>query len=64
VSAGRIARELWWTSQEFSQPASSSSSPWLSKLTFALGMNNRPTDGRGSEMSHPINMINQSRIFN
>jgi hypothetical protein len=28
-------------------------------LTITQGMNNRPIGGRGSEMSHPIDMINQ-----
>jgi hypothetical protein len=35
MTVGRIARELWWMSQEFSQSASSS--PWLSTLTYDLG---------------------------
>jgi hypothetical protein len=30
VSAGRTSRELWWTSQELSQLASS---PWVSMFT-------------------------------
>jgi hypothetical protein len=33
ISDGRIARELWWTSQKFSL----SSSPWLSTLTYQPG---------------------------
>jgi hypothetical protein len=38
VSAGRTARELWWTSQELSPAASSSSSsPWRSTLTYHPG---------------------------
>jgi hypothetical protein len=46
-SSGRIAREFWWTSQEFS-PAGFIS-PYFSILIYHLGMNNRPVGGRGSE---------------
>jgi hypothetical protein len=35
-SAGRIARELWWTSQEFSS-ASIIISLWFSMLKYHLG---------------------------
>jgi hypothetical protein len=45
--AGGIDRELWRTSQEF--PQSASSPTWLSTLMYHLGDNNRPVGGRGSE---------------
>jgi hypothetical protein len=44
--------------RSFIQPASLS--PWLSFSHIIQGMNNRLGGGRGSEMSHPINMINQA----
>jgi hypothetical protein len=55
-SAGRIARELLWTNQEFFLiniiPA------WFSMFLYHLGMSNRPVGGRSSETwSHPIDMI-------
>jgi hypothetical protein len=34
MTVGRIARELWWMSQEFTQSASSS--PWLSTFTYHM----------------------------
>jgi hypothetical protein len=46
-SAGGIAREFWWTSQEFRQPASSSHHG--SSCSYHLGMNKRPVGGHGSE---------------
>jgi hypothetical protein len=62
MTAGRIARELWWTSQEFS-PASIIISPWLSMLIYHLGMNNRPVGVSACDAySHPIDIINQSMI--
>jgi hypothetical protein len=55
VSAGRIARELWRTSQEF-PPAD---------IPVTRGMNNRLVGGRSSEtQSHPIDMINQRHSLN
>jgi hypothetical protein len=57
MTAGRIARELWWRSQEFFSfgiiiP------PWLSIVIYHLGMNNTPVGGRSSEtLSHPIGVI-------
>jgi hypothetical protein len=65
IFTGRIARELWWMSQELS-PASQHhhhhhhhhhhGSP-CSHIT--RGMNNRSVGGRGSETFHPMDMINQ-----
>jgi hypothetical protein len=46
MTAGRIARELWWTIQEFYLP--DIIPPWLSMLIY-LGTNNRPVGGRSSE---------------
>jgi hypothetical protein len=46
VSASRIARELWWTSQEFTQNGIITMVP-LSHIN--RGMNNRPVGGRNSE---------------
>jgi hypothetical protein len=44
--------------RSFIQPVSLS--PWLAFSHIIQGMNNRLGGGRGSEMSHPINMINQA----
>jgi hypothetical protein len=56
VSAGRIARELWWTSQEFTPNGIITMVP---RSHINRGMNNMPVGGRSSETSHPIGMINQ-----
>jgi hypothetical protein len=45
-SAGKIARDLWWTNQ-FSPV--DIIPPCLSMLFYHLGMNNRPVGGRSSE---------------
>jgi hypothetical protein len=47
VSAGRIARELWWTSQEFNPDGIIITMTPRSHIT--QGTNNRPVGGRGFE---------------
>jgi hypothetical protein len=46
-SAGRIARVLWWTNQEFSPV--DIIPPWFSLLIYYLGMNSRPIGDHSSE---------------
>jgi hypothetical protein len=62
-SAGRIARELWWTSQEFS--SAGIISPWFSHTHVLLGEWTigplvATVQRHSLTMSHSINMINQS----
>jgi hypothetical protein len=53
VSAGRIARELWWTSQEFS-PAG---------IINTMALHAQVSPGvLGSETSHPIDVKNQQWV--
>jgi hypothetical protein len=47
MTAGMIARELWWMNQEFS-PADIIPL-WFSMLIYPWGMNNRPVGGHSSE---------------
>jgi hypothetical protein len=60
VSAGRTARELWWTSQEFSPAGINTIITMAFHAHISPGDNNRSIGGRGSETSHPIDMLNQS----
>jgi hypothetical protein len=54
-SAGRIAKELWWTNEEFS--SADIIPPWFSMLTYHPRMNKRPVGDRRSETSsHPLDM--------
>jgi hypothetical protein len=48
MAAGRIARELWLTNQEFSPV--NIIPPWFSMFIYHLGMNIRPIGGCSSEM--------------
>jgi len=50
MTAGRIARELWWTNQEFIYV--DIIPPWFSMLIYCVswGMNNRAIGLRSSEM--------------
>jgi hypothetical protein len=43
-SAGKVARELWWSEQEFSLPISFHACSYIT-----WGMNNRPVGGRSSQ---------------
>jgi hypothetical protein len=55
MTAGRIARELWWN-QEF--PLSVSFHNVSPCSYIAWGMNSTPVGGRSSEtQSHPIDLI-------
>jgi hypothetical protein len=47
MSAGKISRELQWTSQEFS--AADIFEPWVSMLTYHLGMKKMLFRGSSSE---------------
>jgi hypothetical protein len=56
MTACGIAREIWWTNQEFFPV--DIMPPWISMLIYHMGMNNRLVGGRSSETwSHPIDMI-------
>jgi hypothetical protein len=56
MTAGRIARKLWWTNQEFSLYISFHHGAPYSYITWEI--NNRPSGGRNSETySHPIDII-------
>jgi hypothetical protein len=60
MTAGMIARELWWTSQEFS-PSGIIISPWFSMLIYHLGITISPTVPAVQRHSlTPIGMIGQS----
>jgi hypothetical protein len=48
MTAGRIARELWWMNEEFSPTIIIP--PWFFMPIYHLGMNNRPVGGRRSEI--------------
>jgi hypothetical protein len=47
-TAGRIAREFWWTNQEFSSV--DIILPWFSMPTYIWEINNRLVSGCSSEM--------------
>jgi hypothetical protein len=58
MTAGRIARELWWTNQEFPLPISFHSGSPCSYITCE--MNDMPDGSHSSEteiQSHPISII-------
>jgi hypothetical protein len=59
ISAGSIARELWWTSQEFSPVGIFV--PWLSTFTFTREMSYRHVGGRSSDTCQPIDMIKKRK---
>jgi hypothetical protein len=48
MTAGRNARELWWTNQVVSLVGIIP--PWFSMLIITWGMNDKPVGGRSSEM--------------
>jgi hypothetical protein len=59
ISAGSIARELWWTSQEFSPIGIFV--PWLSTFTFTREMSYRHVGVQSSDTCQPIDMIKKRK---
>jgi hypothetical protein len=57
----RIARELWWTNQDFPPAVSFHYRSPCACITW--GMNNRPVGGRSSETwFHPIDINNMNEL--
>jgi hypothetical protein len=53
-SAGRVAREIWWTKEEF-YPVDIIP-PWFSMLIYHLGVIKKPVDAAVTRRSHNPSM--------
>jgi hypothetical protein len=53
-SAGRVAREIWWTKEEFSPV--DIIPPWFSMLIYHLGVSKKPVGAAVLRRSHNPSM--------